>query len=362
MTNNMTFDPETPYNALPHLPPATEVETPEIWKKCISANIALAKLKEATKLIPNPDILISTIQLLEANASSEIENIFTTTDSLYQALSIPSEKTDPATKEVLNYRKALYNGYQRLKDSNLLIDEQLLCHVCSILRSCEVTRRNCGVVIGNQKTIVYTPPADPHVIEALINNLIEYINKNEEPDPLICLALIHYQFESIHPFTDGNGRIGRILNILYLVKKGILDFPVLYLSRYIILHKSEYYTLLRKTTAENTFKEWICFMLDALKETAEETYQKINAITKLMNETREYCRTHLPPHMYSYELIETLFVQPYCKPAFLIDAEIGSRQTAMKYLKTLESLGILKSEIRGRERIYINTKLLEILN
>lgn len=357
----MAFDADIPYNSLPFLPPEVNLETVNILKACIAANTSLARLKEACKLIPNPDVLISSIQLLEATSSSEIENIFTTSDSLYQALSVETEKVDPQTKEVLNYRSALYVGYDWLLKSQR-IDEELLTQVCSTILGVEIERRDVGVVIGDRIKRVYTPPSDPYVIEALMNQLEEYVNSGDEPDPLVRLALIHYQFEAIHPFVDGNGRTGRILNILYLVHKGLLEIPVLYLSRYIIDNKQEYYRLLRGVTSDDLYEDWILFILLAIKETADLTYDKVHAIHDLMNKTRDFCRENLPHHMYSHELIEIIFLQPYSKPKHLIDAGIGNRQTAMKYLKELEEIGVLKSKKVLREKVYVNVALYELLS
>ncbi|MDO5845255.1 MAG: Fic family protein [Methanocorpusculum sp.] len=356
----MEFDPNTPHNSLPFLPPEINLETPKILKACISANTSLALLREAAKLIPNPDILISSIPLLEAAASSEIENIFTTSESLYQALSVKSENVDPSTKEVLNYRAALYAGFNALKTGGK-INEETINLVCSTILGTKIERRDVGVCIGNASTRVYTPPNDPYVIQALISQLEEYINGGNEPDPLVRLALIHYQFEAIHPFVDGNGRTGRILNILYLVSKRLLDIPVLYLSRYIIENKSEYYRLLRAVTGNGAFEDWIVFILRAVKETADWTYSRVHAVYDLMNETRNLCREKLPNHMYSHELVEIIFLQPYCKPKYLIEAGIGNRQTAMKYLKELENIGVLKSQKISREVVYVNTELYELL-
>lgn len=356
----MVFDPNTPYNSLPFLPPEINLETAKILKACISSNTSLALLREAVKLIPNPDILISSIPLLEAAASSEIENIFTTSESLYQALSVKSENIDPSTKEVLNYRAALYAGFSDLKKSGK-INEETITHVCSTILGTEIEQRDVGVCIGNASKRVYTPPNDPYVIQALLSQLEEYVNGDNEPDPLIRLALIHYQFEAIHPFVDGNGRTGRILNILYLVSKGLLDIPVLYLSRYIIENKSEYYKLLMAVTTDGAFEDWILFILRAVKETADWTYSRVHAVYDLMNKTRDLCREKLPNHMYSRELVEIIFLQPYCKPKHLIEAGIGNRQTAMKYLKELENIGILKSKKISREVVYVNTELYELL-
>ncbi|MDV0440854.1 Fic family protein [Methanorbis furvi] len=354
-------DPNTPYNTMPNLPPEAEIETIRIWRACAEAKTSLARMREAGKLIPNQRILISSIPLLEATASSRIENIFTTSNALYTALSVPEEISDPATKEVLRYREALAVGVGELKSGKKL-GEILLTRVCSVLLDHEVDRRRAGAdtYIKGPEGRVYTPPDDPIILEDLIHHLEEYINGDREPDPLIRLALIHYQFEAIHPFGDANGRTGRILNILYLIDQDLLDIPILYLSRHIIQHKSEYYHRLRQVTENEEWEEWIVFMLNAVRETADWTYDRIQAIKSLMDETIEICKERLPK-IYSYDLVEEIFLQPYCKPAFLVDIGIGNRQTAMKYLKALEDTGILASIRIGKERIYVNTRLFELL-
>lgn len=348
----MTYsDPNTPYNTMPTLPPRINLEAPGIWKACSVANTALARMREAGKLIPNQKILISSIPLLEATASSGIENIFTTSSALYTALSVSEEDTDSATKEVLRYREALSIGVGELKAGQPL-GEILLTRVCSVLLNHEADRRDpkSGTYITGPEGRVYTPPDDPYVLESLIHYLEDYISGGPDPDPLIRLALIHYQFEAIHPFEDANGRCGRILNILYLISQDLLDIPVLYLSRYIIRNKTAYYTLLRQVTENGEWEAWIIFMLTALKETADWTYERIYAIRDLMEETAGQCRSKLPK-IYSHDLIEQIFLQPYCKPAYLEGAGVGNRQTAMKYLKSLEEIGILSSVKIGRERI-----------
>ena len=356
----MNIDPNHPNNSLPFLPPDINLETPEIWRACNAANISLARLREAGNLIPNQDILISSIPLMEAAASSGIENIFTTSDTLYRALSLPNETVDPATKEVLNYRSALNTGFHELKSGKKL-GESLLTDVCTTLLGSPVERRSFGVYIGNRLGRVYTPPDDAKVLETHLHRLEAFIEGGNDPDPLIRLALIHYQFEAIHPFGDGNGRTGRILNILYLVSQGLLDIPVLYLSRYIIQNKSEYYDHLRRVTFEGAWEAWILYILKAIKETADWTYSRIYSIYNLMNKTQEFCKMNLPGHIYSHELISMISLQPYCKPKYLIDSGIGNRQTAMKYLKELEKIGVLSSMKISREVIYVNTELYELL-
>ena len=354
-------NPNIPYNTMPYLPPAADIETVRIWKACAGAKTSLARMREAGRLIPNQGILISSIPLLEAAASSRIENIFTTSNALYTALSVPEERIDPATKEVLRYREALAIGVGELK-SGRHIGEILLTRVCSVLLDREADRRNpnAGTYIKGPEGRVYTPPDDPIVVENLIHQLEDYMNGGNEPDPLIRLALIHYQFEAIHPFEDANGRTGRILNILYLIDQDLLDVPVLYLSRYIIRHKSEYYLRLRRVTENEEWEEWIIFLLNAVQETADWTYDRIWAIKSLMDETIAVCKEKLPK-LYSYELVEEIFLQPYCKPAYLVERGIGNRQTAMKYLKALEDIGVLASVRIGKERIYVNTRMFELL-
>lgn len=356
----MSFNPGLPYNNLPLLPPSVNLETKTVLKAAISANVALARLREAGKTIPNQDILISSIPLLEAAASSEIENIFTTTDTLYRAITIPQEQTDPQTKEVLNYRKALYKGFNYLKEGKRP-DTELFEMVCSTILGKKTGRREIGVYIGNRYMRAYTPPDDPEVIDELLEQFLEYFLTDSEIDPLIRLSLAHYQFEAIHPFLDGNGRTGRVINILFLVHLGILDIPVLYLSRYIIRNKGDYYAKLNAVTAKGEWENWVLYMLDAIRDTADWTYSRINLIRELMVSTRDLCRENLPKNVYSHELIEQIFLQPYCKPAHLVEAGIGHRQTAMKYLKELERIGVLQSQKIGRDRIYVNVRLYELL-
>ena len=358
----MTFDRTRPYNELPPLPPSVDLESTAILRKCISANRALASLKVAGHLIPNQTILINAIPLQEAKASSEIENIVTTGDKLYRADLMPGNPSDPHTKEVLHYRGALYHAFRQLKDGHS-ITTSLLHLVCNDILQSEVQVRMFGPCkIQNRTTgdLVYLAP-EGEVVREKLQHLEEFIAEDSTLDPLIRLSLIHYQFEAIHPFEDGNGRTGRILNILYLVDKGLLDLPVLYLSHYIIEHKNDYYRLLRSVTEQGNWEEWILFMLDAIEVTSTLTYYKIQRIWKLLRETTEKCRSELPSTVYSKELIELIFVQPYSKVSSVVDAGLAKRQTAAHYLQELEKIGVLESTKIGRERIYINKALLKIL-
>jgi Fic family protein len=360
----MKFDPRSPCNDLPPLPPPVDLESKGVLKKCVGAHRALASLKGAGNLIPNQAILINAIPLQEAKASSEIENIVTTGDQLYQASILPGAATDPQTREVLHYRTALRRGYERLAGQAISIG--LLREVCEVLLDHEVQiRLSPGTKIENKATgkVIYTPPDGGETLREKLDDLERFIQARDgsPADPLVRLALIHYQFEAIHPFEDGNGRTGRILNILYLVEQGLLDIPVLYLSRYIIEHKGDYYRLLRNVTEEQAWEEWVLFMLSAVEDTSARTYRRILAIRRLLDDTTAMCRENLPRQIYSRELVELIFVQPYCKISFVVEAGIARRQTAAEYLQELEEIGILESRKVGREKIFLHPALLKLL-
>jgi Fic family protein len=360
----MKFDPAKPYNDLPLLPPKVDVETKPILKKTISAGRALAELKGLGETIPNQSILINSLVLQEAKASSEIENIITTEDALFRAFTAATTQIDPATKEVLRYREALWEGYNMLKKNNPLTTN-LFIKVYQIIKQNKSGIRNTpGTKIKNVSTgkIVFTPPEGERIIRDKLSNLEKYIHKENLVDPLIKLAVIHYQFETIHPFTDGNGRAGRILNTLYLAQKGLLDLPVLYLSKYIIEKKTDYYRLLRRVTEYGEWEPWILYMLDGIEKTAVFTRERILAIRALMSKTAERAKKELPARVYSKELIELLFHQPYTKGQFLIDARIAKRQTAAEYLRELEKIGILEAHKIGKEILYLNTALYSLLS
>ncbi len=360
----MAFSPDRPFNDLPLLPPKTDIETRSTLKKAISAGRALAELKGLGETIPNQAILVNSIILQEAKASSEIENIITTQDALFRAFSANTSKIDPATKEVLRYREALWEGYQSLQDRPLLTTN-LFIRIVQTIRANQAGIRNTpGTKVANAATgeVVFTPPEGEDVIRTKLKNLEDYIHAQDDVDPLIRLALIHYQFEAIHPFTDGNGRTGRILNILYLTINRLLDLPVLYLSKYIIDQKAEYYHLLRGVTEHQAWEPWILYMLDAVEQTALHTRDKILAIRDLLTKTLELAKEKLPPRVYSKDLIELLFHQPYTKAQFLVDAGIAERKTAANYLKELSKLGTMGPYKVGKENLYLNEKLFEILS
>ena len=360
----MKFDPLKPYNELPPLPPKEDIETKAVLKKAVSAGRALAELKGLGGTIPNPAMLINTIVLQEAQSSSEIENIFTTTDALFKALTSKTVQADAATKEVLRYREALSEGYRTLKKKPLLTTN-LFVRIYQTIKENRAGIRNVpGTTIANAATgkVVYTPPVGEQIIRDKLKNLEDYIHGDDATDPLIKLAVIHFQFEAIHPFTDGNGRTGRILNILYLVMKDLIDFPVLYLSKYIIENKNDYYRLIRNVTERRNWEPWVLFMLEAVEQTASHTGKKIIGIRALLDETLKLAKEKLPSRVYSKELIELLFHQPYTNGQFLVDAGIAERQTAAEYLKELERTGILKAQKMGRENLYLNVKLYSLLS
>ena len=356
----MPFDPNKPYNDLPFLPPGSEIETSVILKKTISASRALAKLS-AGKALPNQSVLLNTVFLKEAKESSEIENIVTTDDELYEAMANVEKAFTPNTKEVLHYVDALWKGMDWIQKNKPLTTNAFIEIVQTVKRNTAAVRKHSGTKIVNQstKTTIYTPPEGEEVIRKLLRNLEEFINVDNGIDPLVKMAVAHYQFEAIHPFGDGNGRSGRIINILYLVSCGLLETPILYLSKYIIDHKAGYYRNLQRVTSHRDWEGWILYMLDAVEQTAQFTEKKMHAIMALMEQTKVHMNTSVP--FYSKELLELLFQQPYCKTQFLVKSGIAKEQTARKYLDTLVSIEILESIKIGREKLYINKPFLELL-
>lgn len=340
-----------------NLPITKDIETKEILKKSILANKALAELNGIYKIIPNTDILINSLTLQEAKDSSEIENIITTHDELYKA-DLEMKNLSHATKEVQNYKSALLKGFDLVQRNKLILKK----HIVEIQKELEQNdaglRRQSGTNLKNHKTgeIIFTPPQNFEDIEKLLKNLEQYINNQNDIDPLINMAIIHFQFETIHPFYDGNGRAGRILNILYLILNELLDIPILYLSNYIITHKNDYYRLLQEVRTKDNWEEWIMYILDSVEQTAKETTQLIQDISTMMIETKNNIKHNLPK-IYSKDLIEILFNHPYTKIDFLVNGLGITRQTASKYLKELESLGVLKRLQIKNSVFYINIAL-----
>ena len=355
------FDPTRPYNALPDLPPAADLESRAVLKACIEARAALAALKQAGGLIPNQAVLINTLPLMEAQASSEIENIVTTADALFKHAQFDERAADPATKEALRYRSALRRGVESLKRRPL--STATAVEVCSTIMGREMdVRRVPGTVLTNQATgaVIYTPPVGEALLREKLANWEKFVHGREAIDPLIRMAAAHYQFEAIHPFTDGNGRTGRVLNELMLIEQGMLDLPVLYLSRYIIRNRADYYRLLLAVTREAAWEAWIVYVLRGVSETASWTTAKIAALRGLMEAAAGYLQARVPK-LYSRELVELVFMQPYCRIRNLVTAGIAKRQTASAYLKSLAEIGVLREVRAGREKLFLHPQLLDLL-
>ena len=344
------------------LPPEADLETKQVLKRLAGAHRALAELKGFADTMPNKNILINAVTINEAKDSSEIENIITTHDELFKAMSQPNYQ-NPAAKEVVNYRTALWKGYEAIKDTQILTSNMMVEIQQNIEKNRAGIRKLSGTVLKNEATgeVVYTPPSGEQEIMALLSNLERYMNDDhDEIDPLIKLAVIHHQFESIHPFYDGNGRTGRIINVLYLVLKELLDSPILYLSQYIIRNKASYYRLLQEVRTKGAWEEWILFMLDGIESTAIETLKLIKRINTLVEQTAEDILSALPK-IYSRELVDLLFFEFYTKTIYIEKGLRISRKTAVTYLSALEESGFLTSERMGRERIYLNKRLFEVV-
>lgn len=353
------WQPERPYNALPPVHKAA-LETKPVLRACIEARAALAELKQATELVPNPGILINTLPLLEAQASSAIENVVTTADALYRHLDAEGQP-DPATREALRYREALMEGFRSLAHRPLgTVTAEL---VCSRIKGAEMrVRRVPGTALMDRASdrIVYTPPEGEDRIRSLLAHWERVLHAWHDVDPLLRMAAAHYQFEAIHPFTDGNGRTGRVLNTLHLVERGLLRLPVLYMSRYLVQRRSDYYRLLLAVTTDAAWEPWLEFMLQGVEETSVWTLAKIAAIRNLTSATSDFVRIKVPK-VYSAELMDVLFTQPYCRIRNVVSAGIVERQAASRYLKRLASAGVLREEAAGREKLFVNVRLLRLL-
>lgn len=369
MSKKMPFDRNIPYNQLPELPPAEEIIDKEILRKWGLASRALAELNKNILRIPNPSMFINTISLQEAQSSTAIENIFTTEDELYEAVSdhLKEESANPATKEVLRYREALWDGYHALHKKKIFNQSVAI----KIFRQIKNTKQGIRppqsqVVIKRGQSdlrpgeVIYTPPRGTGIIEKKLKNLFEFYNTESDFDPLIKMAIGHYQFEAIHPFTDGNGRTGRILNLLYLVNQKLLSHPVLYLSKYIIHHKEDYYHHLSGVTQRQAWKPWLMFMLNAVENTAKHSSQKTDEILDQMEATYKYANKKLK--WYTLELNLALFSQPYIKQKKVGEITgATSRTTLTKYMQQMVDLGILSANEKGREVYFVNDDLMRIL-
>lgn len=363
------FDRTIPYNGLPDLPPSEDLLDKETLIKWGLASRALAELNKNILRIPNPTMLVNTISLQEAQSSTAIENIFTTEDELYKAVSdtIKEEEANPATKEVLRYREALWDGYTTLHKKKTFDPSIAIKIFRKIKNTTESVRPpQSQVVIKRGQSelkpgeIIYTPPRGTGIVEQKMANMFDFLNTENAFDPLIKMAIAHYQFEAIHPFTDGNGRTGRILNLLYLIDQQLLSHPVLYLSKYIINNKDDYYYLLSGVTQRQAWKPWLLYMLNAVEDTARHTNQKIDEILAQMDATYKYAQKKLK--WYTLEMNQALFSQPYIKQKLIGEVSgATSRTTLTKYMQQLLDLGILSANAEGREVFYVNNDLVRIL-
>ena len=364
-----TFDRNKPFNQLPVLPPEDPlIYSKEVLLKLAEANRSLGKLDGISSKLPNPKMLINAISLQEAKSSSEIENIFTTDDELYKALSTTDTKISPSAKEVLRYRESLWAGVRSIEQEGR-INLSAIIDIYQTIKETQYEIRpeqsNIRIIKeGRSRTsgdVVYTPPKGDELLKGLLHNLLEYINDDDlhKADPLLKMVISHYQFEAIHPFTDGNGRTGRILNTLVLINKGLLAYPILYLSSYIIDNKESYYHYLNGVSARGDWKKWLIYMLEAVRATADYTVFKIEEIMFQFTETRKHIEKHMPRMEYS--VIEAIFTQPYIKAIHIVGDKIKSRNTARKYLDQLCEIRVLELRHIGNENVYMNNDLVRIL-
>ncbi len=348
------------------LPPKSEsglieLETVKIMRALSKAHRSLAELKGYSEIVPNKNILINAITLNEAKDSSEIENIITTHDELFEALS-DEKYLKGAPKEVLKYKEALWHGVDLIENRGILTTNMIVEVQAIIEGNNAGIRKQSGTVLMNEKTgeVVYRPPETEEEIRNLLSNLENYINNEDEIDDLIKLAVVHYQFESIHPFYDGNGRTGRIVNILYLVLKDLLDSPILYLSKYIMENKQEYYELLQGVQSNKDWESWIIYILNGITNMAAESLTILKKINSLIDETSAVIKTQ-NPKLYSRELVEVLFKEFYTRISNVEEGLDVTRKTASNYLNELVEMGVLELEVRGRDKLFINKKLLDIV-
>ena len=341
------------------LPPQADLETKAILKRCITARAALAELKQAAELNPTQAVLINTLPLLEAQASSEIENIVTTTDRLFQFRETDGAADGP-TKEALRYSNALLEGFQSLRKRPLAT--RTAEEVCTLIKGQQMKVRKIPGTVLTQRSgeTVYTPPVGEDLLRSLLANWERFLHEGTAIDPLVRMAAAHYQFEAIHPFTDGNGRTARVLNSLFFISEGLLTLPILYLSRYIMQHKTDYYRLLREVTENGAWEAWILFMLKGVEETSQWTVSKIAAIRKLQAHTIDHVR-EAAPKVYSHELLSLIFELPYCRVRNVTERGLVGRQTASVHLKALVKIGVLKERTVGREKLFTHPKLMQLL-
>ena len=358
----MLYSPKVPHNALLPLPPLVDVEDKKTLRACIDASRALAELKRAGETMPNQGLLINILPLLEAGASSRIENIVTTRDALFKYASLGEDAADPATREALSYRTALYEGFRSL--ANLPLCSRLAIQICSTIKGRPMECRiNSGTALrkAGSGEIVYTPPIGRAFLENRLANWERYLHDAASGvDPLIRMAVAHYQFEAIHPFEDGNGRTGRVLNTLFLISEGLLDLPTLYLSRFFLKRRSDYYRLLLRVTTEADWQAWISFVLEGVAHTARWTVALIDRIRRLRNTTNRELREKAPSS-WSSDLVDVIFTHPYCRGINVMKATGVTRQTAAVHLRSLCDAGILSEIKEGRSKLFINKPLMALL-
>ena len=365
-------DRSKPWNDLPSLPIREELfKTVEIYESLVEAKSALARLHGRSAVIPNQGLLVNTISLQEAKISSEIENIFTTDDELYKSYSDSTSNIKGAAKEVLRYREALWSGYNYLNQSGCFDRVYFINVFQQIKETTEgIRKRLSNTVIKKGGTgpqagsVIYTPPRGVGIIEEKLDNLIDFLNDDEQykVDHLLKMAIAHYQYEAIHPFTDGNGRTGRILNINYLTKKGLLDTPILFLSRYILDHKEDYYQGLQGVSQRGDWRNWILFILRAVQHTSNITYHKVNEIVEAKNSMLQYIIEEAPKLRRPDQLVEALFTQPFTKVNHLTEAGIYAENTARSYLNELVKIGAVQNKKLGSTNYYLNAELYRILS
>jgi Fic family protein len=366
------YDRTSPFNELPFLPLTGQIENDiDVLKKLVSASRALATVNSNVLRLPNPDMLINTISLQEAKTSTAIENIFATEDELYKAISDTTreDKSNPATKEVLRYREALWSGYETLDKKNTITLDLVVKIFQQVKKTNSGLRAPQAMIVirrGDSELrpseVVYTPPRGEGILEPLMQNLIEYLNDDVKypTDPLLKMCIAHYQFEAIHPFQDGNGRTGRILNLLYMVNKKLLSRPVLFLSKYILNNKDDYYFHLAAVTQRSSWKEWMLYMLDAVEKTSLLTNELIDQIVTQMDSTYEHAKKKIK--WYNKDVNEALFSQPYSRPGLIGNAlNKSSRTTLTKYMDELVQAKVLSPKKEGKEVYYLNDDLIRIL-
>lgn len=349
---------------IPELPLEFEVETKPVLKAAAAAYRALSNLRRQAAKVPNQGILIDTLALQEAQASSEIENIVTTQDEVFRIGPTSNSRLDPRQKEVANYRDSLWIGHRGLVEMKGLITNNTLIAVFQNLKkNTGGFRSTPGTTLANEftKDVVYVPPQSHNEIAGFMAKLEKFINEPDASDwdPLVKMAVIHHQFESIHPFPDGNGRVGRILNVLYLVQQELLDIPILYLSRYITQTKSDYYRLLQAVRDDGAWEEWILYILRGVEATADETTELLSGINELLFEYKNRLRDD-HGRIYSHELLNTLFRHPYTRIEYVVQETGVSRQTASRHLDELADVGMVEKQKIGRDNYYINVRLVQL--